>query len=160
MAYIENLRVDQFTCKTFTPPADSVGDRAFNATDPLTVDKQDHSRVVVGGQDFGAASAAERRIVYIAQSSGTLDAAAAALAQAIVGDSTTTVDLKKNGASVLTAPISLTGANAAYAVANGSIATAAYVPGDVFEVVVAVSAGTGTLGQGLGWAIRFNESAP
>lgn len=160
MDSIKDLKVTNFVCTNFTPPANSVGDRAFNATDPLTAAKQDHLHVSIGAQDFGTASAAERRVAYIAQASGAVDAVSAALAQAIVGDSTTTVDLKKNGTSILSAPISLTSSDAAYASAAGSISSSAYVAGDVFEISVTVAANTGTLGQGLGWAVRFNESAP
>jgi hypothetical protein len=44
-----------------------------------------------------------------------------------------TVDLKKNGTSVLTSVVTITNAQAAYARVAGAIATAAYVAGDVFE---------------------------
>jgi hypothetical protein len=78
---------------------------------------------------------------------------------AAVGDSTATVDLYKNGASILSAGVLIDSGDAAFAVLTGSISSAAYVAGDVFEVVITISAGTGTLPQGVWGQPTFREAA-
>jgi hypothetical protein len=60
-----------------------------------------------------------------------------------------TVDLRKNGTTILTSVITISVAQAAYARVAGAIASAAYIAGDVFELVVTATAGGGTLPQGL-----------
>jgi hypothetical protein len=78
---------------------------------------------------------------------------------ACVGAATITVDLKKNGVSVLTATIVLDNANTARVVEAATITTTAAVAGDVFEVSVAVAAGGGTIGSGVFAYAEFYEAA-
>ena len=77
---------------------------------------------------------------------------------ACIGDSTITVNLYKNGSTVLSAPVVLDNSNTAFAIEAGAISSASYSADDVFEVVVSVSAGTGTLGQGLFVSPMFREA--
>lgn len=70
-----------------------------------------------------------------------------------------TVDLKKNGTSVLTSTVTIDHTVAAYTQVAASIATNTYVAGDVFEVVVTATAGGGTLPQGLFVALITREAA-
>ena len=65
------------------------------------------------------------------------------------GAATVTIDLKKNGTSILTAPITLNNTNSPRVVVAASIASANYVVGDFFEVVVTATAGGGTLPTGV-----------
>jgi hypothetical protein len=66
-----------------------------------------------------------------------------------IGNATITVDLKKNGVSVLSAPIGLDSSNTIRLPEAGTISTSGLADGDMLEVVVTVNAGTGTLGKGL-----------
>ena len=78
---------------------------------------------------------------------------------AAVGDSTVTIDLYKNGASILSAPIVLDNTNTAYTEETGTLSSDDLVQGDCLEVVVTVSAGTGTLPQGLYVEVDVHEDA-
>ena len=134
-----SIRADQMIL-----PANSVGDAEVDATRPIGVNKLYHMHCPVYTQDRGAAVVAKRSGLHIAVGPGTLQAFQATLSQAN-GGGTVTVDLYKNGVSVLSGLITIT-TEAAFDVCVGTISTAAYVAGDTFEVVVAV---TGTVGQGL-----------
>jgi len=134
-----SIRADQMIL-----PANSVGDAEVDATRPIGVNKLYHMHCPVYTQDRGAAVVAKRSGLHIAVGPGTLQAFQATLSQAN-GGGTVTVDLYKNGVSVLSGLITIT-TEAAFDVCVGTISTAAYVAGDTFEVVVAV---TGSVGQGL-----------
>ncbi len=148
---------DRQEFKEVTLPASCVGDTEFDATDPLTATQQEHRHTGRLSQVHGSAATAERRVVHVARGDGTVEAVRAGVVVACVGDSTITVDVKKNGTSILSATIGLDSGDAAYAKVDGTVSTAAYVAGDVFEVVVTVAAGTGTLGQGLFVDVVFTE---
>jgi hypothetical protein len=85
-----------------TIPASSVGNTQFNAADPLAVANQQHQYVKQLAQVNGSAAAAERRVIHrVYGATGTLLDFKAGLVTAAVGAATVTVDLRKNGASVL-----------------------------------------------------------
>jgi hypothetical protein len=70
------------------------------------------------------------------------------------GDSTVTIDIKKNGVTILTGTITidLNNPNANYGTKLGSVVVApgnSYVANDVFTYHITVAAGTGTLPTGL-----------
>lgn len=88
-----------------------------------------------------------------------MTAVRAGVSVACIGDSTITVDVRKNGTSILSSTIVLDNSNTAFAEESGSISTSSYAAGDDLEVVVTVSAGTGTLGQGLHVDLILNEAA-
>lgn len=78
---------------------------------------------------------------------------------ACTGDATLTVDVKKNGTTILSAVVTLNSANTARVVVAGTVSVTAAVVGDFFEVVVAVSAGTGALAEGLAVEFEIDEAA-
>lgn len=100
-------------------------------------------------QKSAATAVAEAEVVHRFRAVGEVVGFEAGNVVACLGDSTITVDLKKNGASILTAPLVITSALAARAVIAATIADADCVLDDVLEVVVTISAGTGTLGKGV-----------
>lgn len=140
-------------------PNASFGDNQIGTTNPILATKLKHQYTPVISQVHGTAAAAERRVRHVARAAGEVTAIEAGVVVAAVGDSVVTVDLKKNGTSVLTSPISIDSGDAAFAKVVGSISSASYVAGDVFELVVAVTAGTGTLPQGLFCDTVFREGA-
>lgn len=107
----------------------------------------------------GAGSAAETKVVHVVYgATGTVLSFKAGSKTANVGAATITVDLWKNGSSILTAAISLTSATAAYALVSAALASVNLVAGDVLEVVVTVAAGGGTLGNGVFAALVLTEA--
>lgn len=140
-------------------PAGSLGDTEFAAGNPLTAAKQQHQFVKGYAQAHGSAAADERRVIHVARGAGTVVTWRAGPVAAAVGDSTCTVDLTKNGASVLSAVPSIDSGDAAFAKLTGTVSGASYVAGDVFEVVIDATVGTGTLPQGVWGEAVFREAA-
>jgi hypothetical protein len=157
---IESLNVTgQLRAGSVVLPADCVTDTNVNGSSPLAAAKTRHRHLRTLAQAHGTAATAERRVVHVAHAAGTVSAFRVGPVVAATGNSTATADLYKNGASVLSAGVALDNTNAAYAEEAGAVSSAAYVAGDVFEVVVPVSAGTGTLPQGVYADAVFDELA-
>jgi hypothetical protein len=85
----------------------------------------------------------------IVGTTATLNTFVAGMVVPNIGDSTVSVDLLKNGSTVLTAPISLSSADAARAQVTAAITDFDAVVGDLYEVDIIATIGTGTLGLGL-----------
>jgi hypothetical protein len=75
------------------------------------------------------------------------------------GAATITLDLKKNGTTVLASVITLDNANAARVAEAGTLSVVSLVAGDVLEIVVTATAGGGTIGTGLFAEVRWAEDA-
>lgn len=102
--------------------------------------------------------AAERKPIHIATAPGEIVTIRFSPTQtAAVGDSTVTCDIYKNGSSILTGTVQIDSGDAARAKVSGTPSSTTYVAGDVFESVVTVSAGTGTLPVGLGVDFVLDE---
>jgi hypothetical protein len=155
----DHVVTGRLSCTEFTPPAACIGDNAANASSPLGATKTRHRHSVTESQAHGSAAADSRSVVHVAHAAGTVDEVRAGITVACVGDSTITVDVKKNGTTILSAPISIDSGDAAFAKVDGVITDDDYVAGDVFEVIVDATVGTGTLGQGIFANIIFDELA-
>lgn len=102
---------------------------------------------------------AETRTLFVARRSGTLNEVIAGSIAKATGDSTITVDIKKNGTTVLSAVITLDSANTNRIVESGSVSGGGtFVAGDWFEVVIAISAGTGTLPTGVFCQLEVDQN--
>lgn len=143
----------------FTPPAGSIGDAAMDSGSPIAASKQVHQYCKQFAQVHGSNAAAERRTIHYAYGAGTLTDFKVGSVVKATGDSTTTVNLYKNGSTILTAPIVLDSANTNFIPETAAFSTAAYSAGDVFEIVETVSAGSGTLPQGVFANLVVHEAA-
>src|SRR5574343_1248781 len=97
---------------------------------------------------FPRSVADETRPIHIFLYSGEVKTIRVKFSTAHVGESTCSIDLKKNGSSILSAPISTALADGV-AVKRGTVAANTCVAGDVITVVLDATVGTGTLGIGL-----------
>jgi len=96
-----------------------------------------------------SAATSETRTLFVARRSGTVNEVIAGSIAKAVGDSVVTLDVKKNGTTILNAVITLDNANTNRIVELGSITSSAFVAGDWFEVVITATANTGTLPTGV-----------
>lgn len=152
-----NLHVKgRLTCELMTIPDETVDDDAVAADADIDADKLEH-RHLKGHSQPNTTATAETRTIHVARGSGTLEEFVAGSIAKAVGDSTVTIDLKKNGSSILTAPITLNSSNTNRVAATQTISSAAYVAGDWFEIVITISAGTGTLPTGVYGQGTFHE---
>lgn len=149
--------------QTPSVPAGSWTNTQINASAAIDATKLKHQYAPVFSQVHGSAATSERRVIHVARSAGEVTAAEAGHVVAGAGGATVTVDVRKNGTSILTGatPISLTVAGAAYSKTTGSLNSSltAYVAGDVFEIVLVATAGGGTLPQGVFADVVFREGA-
>ena len=150
---MDTIRSDQthtgkqvFT-NTVSLPKDTVGNSQFSSSDPLEEEKQEH-RIHSRYQQNGTATT-ETVVLHWAYAAGaTLDVAIGSIA-ACIGDATVTVDVKKNGTTILSSVVTLDNANAAYTAEMGTVSVSAIASGDVLTAVITATAGTGTLATGL-----------
>jgi hypothetical protein len=149
------------SCDTFAPPAGCIDNEAVESGAEIDADKVERRITKTYAQNANAASAADRRVIHVARKPGVLTEVKAGVVVACLGDSTITVNVKKNGTTVLTAVVVLDNTNTAFAIESGAVSGAAddYVTGDVFDVTITVSAGTGTLGFGVFVETTFDETA-
>jgi hypothetical protein len=108
-------------------------------------------------QQPNSAATAETRVVHHAYGDGDIIAVKAGSIAAAIGDSTVTIDVKKNGTTVLSSTIVLDNANAAYTAESGTLSVLTFSAGDVITVHITISAGTGTLPTGVYVAVTLNE---
>lgn len=115
-------------------------------------------------QASGADVAAKTELIHIAKYAGIVKSVEAAIDDAITGDNTVVIDLKKSTgggafATVLSSALTINSASAAQTAIAATVDATKddYVAGDVFEIVVTVT-GTGTQAQGLNVTVFFEES--
>lgn len=140
-------------------PTGTVTDATVAAGANVGADKLQHRFRAMFNQVHGSVAITERRPFFWALSVGTIRRVKVGSVIANIGAATITVDIKKNGATILTGIVTLNNANVAYIAVDGTIANAALVAGDVLECVVVATAGGGTLGQGLFVAVDIDENA-
>ena len=88
--------------------------------------------------------------MFVANRAGTVNSVKAGSIAAAIGDSTVTIDIKKNGSTILSAVITLDSSNTARITEAGTISRAGtFVAGDWYEVVIIATAGTRTLPTGV-----------
>ena len=157
-----NLYVNgNLASKTFTPASGSIKNSSIEASAGIAASKLQHRFRVGHAQVHGSNASAERRVCHVVRgATATINSMRAGNVVAATGDSTVTIDLKKNGSTILSATIQLDTGNAAYALeAPSGFTSTALVQGDVLEIVQTVSAGTGTLPQGVFTVVEIDEDA-
>jgi uncharacterized lipoprotein len=97
------------------------------------------------------AATSETRTLFVARRPGTVNEVVAGSIAKAAGNATVTVDLRKNGTTILSAVITLDNANNNRIVEAGTISSGSgsFVAGDWFEVVFVATVGSGTLPTGV-----------
>lgn len=148
----ENLHVEgALSAKTMAIPAGTVDNADVASDADIDATKLEHQYEPVFSQVHGSAATAERRVIHkVHGATGTLVSFECGVIVACIGNAEITIDLYKNGSTILTAPTVLDSGNTAFTEESAAgFSSTALVQDDVLEVVVTVDAGTGTLGQGL-----------
>lgn len=140
--------VGDINSRTRTYPAGSISDAAIAAGAAIAATKQVQQHVLAYAQDSGATAADEERVIHVVYgAAGTSIAFEAGCVVTNDGECTITIDLLKNGTTVLTVAPVITSSHSAYELVTGTIGTTALVDGDVLEITIA-TAGTNTVGLG------------
>lgn len=133
----------------FSPPSQCVVADSIQAAAGVEASKLEHQYEPVFSQEGGTNAAAEVRVVHVVKGA-TADIVSfhAGSVVAATSTGTCTVDLKKNGTTVLSGVITLDSTNTAYVVEAGTLSVTTAVAGDVFTVVIAGVSGS-NLPQGV-----------
>jgi hypothetical protein len=122
---------------------------------------QHQHQPVVSSADQNTTIASSRQVIHCCRGATatitSFNACLTVLANA--GAATVTVDLLKNGTTILTAPISISSADAIRSLEAGTLSSSSLVAGDILEVDVVATAGGGTLGKGLLAVLNVREDA-
>lgn len=154
--------------KTFTPPASSITDASIVANAGIQATKVVHQNpgVATGVQLFNptATVTALTQTLGMAHASGTLIGFGAWVEVVATGaDRTITVDLKKSTgggayATVLSATVGFTNGSTIRTLVSGTISSASYVAGDIFQAVVTVAGSAGAQATGLTLKLIADEN--
>lgn len=139
-------------------PASSVTNAAVAAAAGIDASKLEHRHRPLYTQPNTTATSVTQ-VIYVAKAAGTVNSFRAGSIAACAGAATITVDLKKNGSTILSAVITLDSSNSNYVPEAGTVNTAAYVADDVFTIVTVATAGGGTIGTGFYCIPEFEEAA-
>lgn len=156
----DNLHINgQLSCENFTPPASCVTDNSVSTTAAIDPDKLINRFRRGHAQVHGTAGTTQRIPIHIAKFAGTITGARAAMSVKPVGDSTHSIQLKKNGSNILSSAIVMDSGNTNYVLEEtAGYTSTSYAAGDFFEADITATAGTGTLGQGLMFDVQFDEA--
>ena len=144
-----------------TLPSSCVSDAQVSAGASIDQSKLQHQHRAGVSQANGASATAQRQTVYIAQAStgATVLTFNAGCITAPTGADTCSVDLQRNGTSLLGAAISLTSSTPARTPVGGTISIANLSQNDTLEIVITPAHSTGTLPQGVFGEVRVAEAA-
>jgi hypothetical protein len=145
--------------QTVTLPASAVTNASVVALAGISASKLQHQHRQVYSQPNTTATAVTQVIHHVVGATGTVQAFSAGSIAIAVGAATVTVDLKKNGSTMLTGVITLDSANTAYVAEAGTLAGTSVVAGDVLTIVTTATAGGGTIATGLFVSVTINEDA-
>lgn len=141
---------------TLSIPAGTLINAGVNASADISATKLEMQHSVTYGQN-GTASSVTVPIHCVRNASGAVVSIEAGSVVANIGAATVTVDLKKNGTTMLTGVITLDNANTAYLSEAGTLSSTALVDGDVLTLVIVATAGGGTLATGLFVTVYWSE---
>lgn len=134
---------------TLAVPANSVGDNAIPAGAGISATKLEHRHQITYAQPNTAATSETRAIHVVYGATGTTLAVKAGSIAKAVGDATVTVDVKKNGTTILSGVITLDSGNTNRVAESGTVSVPGLVAGDLLEIVTVATIGTGTLPTGV-----------
>ena len=145
--------------KGFTPPAGSITDSSINAAAGIQTTKMRHRYTKFAVQPNVTDTTETKGIHVVRGSTATVMEVVAGTIAACIGGATITVDVKKNGTSILNSVLTLNNANTARVAVAASlnVSDVACVVGDWLEVVITATTGGGTIGTGLFIQMMIDE---
>lgn len=140
--------------KFFSPPDECITDDAFSSDDDdrLTAVKQQQQYSCEYSQESDTTAETETRVIHVCYGEeGEVIAFQAGSVVACIGPDSISIDLLKNGSTVLDSVIVLDSSNSARTPEEATLdpAEVDLEEGDVLEAEITTSAGTGTLAKGV-----------
>jgi hypothetical protein len=159
-----DLQVDgHLTAKSMSIPASSIDDEDIKAGANIDPTKMRHEFRARYTQEASGNAAAATTVLHNARAAGTVNGVKVGLVtppDTAVGSSgrTATIDIKKNGTTILSATVTLDSTNTAYVAVAGTVSSAAYSAGDTFTAVQTVGGSAGTHAKGVFVELSLYES--
>lgn len=140
-------------------PAGTITDAMVNTGAAISASKLQHDQRVIHAQDSATAATSQSHAVYAVLAAGgaTVVLFEAWAITPCVGVDTVSVDLKKNGTTILTTPISLTVVQSARQTVTATFASTSLAQNDILEVVITPNHTAGTLAAGVGCCLQIKE---
>lgn len=143
--------------KTFVPSDGAISNQHIAAAAAIAASKLVHQHRATYSQPNTTATTETRTIHCVRGATGTIKEIAVGSIVANVGAATVTVDLRKNGTTVLTGVVTLNNTHTARQNVTGTLAGAGVVAGDDLDIVITATAGGGTLATGVFVAVTIDE---
>lgn len=139
----------------------SLNGTAINPASPVPTASQTHQHTSEYSEPNATTHAAiGDKVLHACRGNGTIKELAVGTIGLCTGTAAITIDLKKNGTTVLTGVLTLNSSNTAkLAVAASLGASLTFVSGDVLEIVTTASAGSGAVGTGFFCRLTVDEDA-
>lgn len=140
-------------------PVGGLSGKAIDPNNPVPSNATTHQFAPTFAQGSAVTVAAATQLIHTVRGldGGVIKEVAAGLIATSSGNSTVSFDVKKNGVSILSAPISHNSGVASGSVVLGSISVSNVAMGDRIEVAITPSVGTGTLGTGAFVRVTVDE---
>lgn len=143
------------TAGAMNVPASSVGNTEVEAQANISASKLEHQHNLnVALFDHATSVVAKRQAIFRAESNCTIDEVGAYVTVAAGASTTVTIDILKNGTTVLTSTISITNAQTAYQEVAGTVSSSSLVAGDKLEANVTITGANAPKGLNVFAVIR------
>lgn len=148
------------SCTTLRVPDSTIDDDAIVANAAIAATKLEHQYQVTQAYESATASADGAYTVAIVKgTTGALVQFEAGCVVPATGSDTCTVDLKKNGTTVLSAPITIDSSTVARTPSQGTFASTTLADGDWLEVAFDYTSTGGTAPKGVTGTLTWRELA-
>lgn len=153
--------VGKVTCQDITIPSGKVTDASVTALAGIAASKLQHAHRVMYAQPGGTSATTETKAVYVVVGlTGSIQAVKLGASTAATGGAKITLDVHKNGSTILSATQDLASSTSAYTLISVTPSSTALAAGDVLEVLITTTPATGgNLPQGVFVAIDIFEAA-
>lgn len=131
-----------------TLPNSSITNEKVAADAGITASKLQHQNVVAVHQAGNVPSVNQSGMLYMGYAQGSILSMRAGALSNFTGNAAVTIDIRKNGVTVLSSNMTIDIGTDAFDYTVGTLSVTAYNPGDVFTFHITVNAGNGTLGNG------------
>lgn len=152
------------SAETMDIPAGTIVSADVSASAAIAAAKLVHRFPVRHSQNEGAVVADETVGIHIAAAAGVVASIeVVCTSTAPVGNSTVTVDLQKSTAggafaTMLSSVVTIDSANTVRVAEAGTLSGTAYVDGDILELIIDATVGSGTLPTGMAIVVTLQEN--
>lgn len=146
---------------TMTLPDGTVTNAMVNGSAAIAASKLEHRHVLKYSQEEDTTIASEKHGLFICRGATgeNVELEACITGTACIGAATVSIEVKKNGTTILSAPLVINAGDAVGDIKTATISVSALADDDRLTIEVTATAGGGTVGKGLLVCMHVNEDA-